>query len=389
MANRVIRLVGLWWLWLVPALAIAQQTASGPITISGQANVVIQGLKITSTTGSCVLIVNSTNITIQNSDIGPCSGGPDANAIKIEGGNGVYVYDNYIHPETLGPGCCDHEDGIVAHLTPQNVVIQGNVIAYGETNIEVIGGENISVVGNFLLNPRGPFPRGQNFQCGTDCSNITFQNNYTLSSLDTTKYLYPENQEDSVNFGSVQGFVVKANYVTGGHSPSGCGLIADTGAESGQFLSNLLLDTGECGIGIASGGNHVLDSNKVYNTTPVVNGGNVGIYIGSPTNNCDGPITVSNNISDEIGLDGTSHNGYHAGTCNGATPSLTLINNTFDQPADALLTPVSTVFPAPLIPPQPKNCVATSPYSTQTGLPACNPSSTIPNPPAHLTAIVH
>jgi hypothetical protein len=54
-----------------------------------------------------------------------------------------------------------------------------------------------------------------------------------------------------------------------------------------------------------------------------------------------------------------------------------------------LLTPVSTVFPAPLIPPQPKNCVATSPYSTQTGLPACNPSSTVPNSPAHLTAIVH
>jgi len=50
---------------------------------------------------------------------------------------------------------------------------------------------------------------------------VTVQNNYALSSLDTTKYLFPENQEDSINFGFTNGIIASGNYVTGGHSNSG------------------------------------------------------------------------------------------------------------------------------------------------------------------------
>ncbi len=348
---------------------------SGPVVITNQNGTVIQGLRITSTTGDCVQITDSTNITIEDSDIGPCSGGvADSDGIKISSSNGVYVYDNYIHPEALSPGCCDHEDGVFVQQTidgpVENITVQGNVIAYGETNIEMITVNTASVIGNFLLNPRGPFPRGAQFQCGTNCTNITVKNNYTLDSTDTTKYLYAGNQYDAMNFGTVDPFVVQGNYVTGGQTTSGCGLIADTGANNGQFLSNLILNSGQCGIGIASG-SHIVDGNKVYNSTPVVGGGNVGIYVGSPNNAC-GPITVSNNISDEIGTDG-SHNGYHSGTCAGVTPSIVSTGNTFDAAADLLLTPVTSVFPTPLIPPGPKNCVAISPYSTQVSVPGCVP----------------
>jgi hypothetical protein len=351
----------------------AAMQSSGPIVIKNQNGTVIQGLRITSTTGNCVQVINSINLTNQNSDIGPCSGGSvDSDAIKISSSDGVYVYDNYIHPEALSPGCCDHEDGIFVQTTvdgpAQNITIQGNVVAYGETNIEMINVNTANVIGNFLLNPRGPYPRGAQFQCGTNCKNITVKNNYTLDSADTTKYKYPGNQYDSINFGTVDPFVVQGNYVTGGRTTSGCGLIADTGANNGQFLSNLVLNSGQCGIGIASG-SHIVDSNKVYNTTPVTGGGNVGIYVGSPNNSC-GPVTVSNNFSDFIEPDGT-HNGYHAGTCQGVMPSITTTNNTFNASADPLLTPVDSVFPTPMIPPEPKNCVASSPYSTQVGWPAC------------------
>ena len=74
---------------------------------------------------------------------------------------------------------------------------------------------------------------------------MTLQNNYALSSTDTTPYLYPEQQEDSINFGYTNGAVVQNNYVTGGHSSSGCGLIADDTANSIYFLSNLVLNTGQ------------------------------------------------------------------------------------------------------------------------------------------------
>jgi hypothetical protein len=347
-------------------------TPSGPIVINGQNGKVIQGLKITSTTGDCVQITNSTNITIQNSEIGPCAG----NGINISGSNGVQIYDSYIHPETQSPSCCDNNDGILGQNGSQNLTIQGNVIAYSESNIEILDSSNVTVTGNFLLNPRNDASnasRGQNFQCwtgslGTGCTSMTLQNNYALSSTDTTLYLYPEQQEDSINFGYTNGAVVQNNYVTGGHSSSGCGLIADSTANSIHFLSNLVLNTGQCGIGIADGTNQLVDSNKVYNTTPVAGGGNTAIYTWKQYSNPCGPTTISNNIADEIKPDGS-----HSGFWDGGGCSTTLSGNIFSQPADALLTPTSTVFAPPLIPPKPKNCVVISPYSTQTSLASCVP----------------
>ena len=358
--------------------------SSGPITLSGQNGTIIQGLHITNPTGACVTLTSSTNIIIRRSEIGPCNG----NAIRISGGSGNAVYDNYIHPETLnGSGCCDHDDGIFASGT-SSLTIQGNVIAYSESNIEVTGSSTVIATGNFLLNPRGPFPRGQNFQAYTGNSNITVQDNYALSSTDTSKYTFAENQEDSINFGLTNGIIAQRNYVTGGHSLSGCGIIADDGANSAQFRSNRLLNTGQCGVSIADGTNQIVDSNKVYNTTPVVGGGNTAIMTWKQYTNPCGPTTVSNNIADEIKPDGS-----HSGFWDGGGCSTTLSGNTFGQPADALLTPTGTVFAPPLIPPIPKDCVAVSPYTNNTTTSSCSnftpPSTTRPNPPTGLTAVPH
>jgi hypothetical protein len=340
---------------------------SGPIVINGQDGAVIEGLKITSSTGDCVLITNSINITIQDSEIGPCRG----NAVKISGGDTISIFDSYIHPETLNTsGCCDHNDGILSVGT-SNLAIQGNVIAYSESNVEVKAGNRVTIIGNFLLNPRGPFPRGQNVQCWTGCMNVTVEDNYALSSLDTTKYLYPENQEDSINFGFTDGIIARNNYITGGHSSSGCGLIADKAANSAQFLSNRLLDTGQCGIGISDGTNQLVDGNKVLNRTPVVGAGNQAIYVWQPPNKVGyacGPVTVSNNISTEYKPNGNQSGFWKGSGCNPLTPT----NNVFGQPADILLTSAGQVLVPPAIPPQPKNCVVLSPYSTQTGWSPCD-----------------
>jgi hypothetical protein len=360
-------------------LYVAGLTPSGPIVITSQNGTIIQGLKITSTTGDCVKIVNSTNITIQNSEIGPCSGGASANGINISSGSGISVYDSYIHPETLTGSCCDFHDGIFIHNAAKGVTIQGNVIAYGESNIEAQGVSGITVIGNFLLNPRGPFPRGQHFQCWNGCASATISNNYTLSSMNTSAYLYPENQEDGINFGYTNGAVVQGNYITGGHSPSGCGLMADDSANSIQFKSNKLLNSGQCGIGIADGTNQVVDSNRVYNTNPVSGAGNTAIYVWKQYAAGCGPTTVSNNVADEIKPDGT-----HSGYWDGSGCSANQTNNTFGQAADSMLTPVTSIFVPPAIPPQPKNCVVTSPYTTKAG-PSCNG----PAPPTNLVSIVH
>jgi phosphatidylinositol-3-phosphatase len=203
------------------------------------------------------------------------------------------------------------------------------------------------------------------------------QNNYALSSVDTTLYKFPENQEDSINFGgspssASSGIIARNNYITGGHSASGCGLIADTAANSAQFLSNTLVNTGQCGIGIADGTNHIVDSNKILNQTPVNGGGNTAIYVWKVTSSdpACGPVQVSNNIASAIATNGSANSFYNGGGCD----PVTLTNNTFDAAAQQQLSPASVKLPPPPIPPQPNTCVIASPFSNNTALPPCSSS---------------
>jgi hypothetical protein len=350
---------------------VSSLSSSGPIVINGKNGMVINGLKITSSKGDCVRIVNSKNITIQSSEIGPCGG----NGVVINGGNGINIFDSYIHTETQSPGCCDHNDGVHAVETA-DLDIEGNVIAYGESNIEVQGATNVTVIGNFLLNPRGPYPRGQNFQCwshgpkgsGPRCRNVTVSDNYAVSSTDTGKYLYPDNGEDSINFGQTDGAIADNNFITGGHSNSGCGLIADKGTNNAEFRNNRLLDTGQCGIGISDGSNHVVENNKVLNRTPVSGAGNQGIYVWQSykdKGSCSS-VRIANNISIALKPDG-SKTGYWKGK--GCDP-VTMENNVWGAEAAKALS-VERHFNPPPIPPQPKNCVVASPYTNQTNGSPC------------------
>ncbi len=331
--------------------------SSGPINLNGQSNVTITGLHITSSTGDCVDLTNSSNITIQQSEIGPCAG----DGIRISGGNTINIYDNYIHPDAPLHPCCDVADGVYASGTG-GLTIWGNVIAYGEANIEVQGTNTVDVKGNFLLNPRNTSTgsRGQNFQSWNGSSNVTVENNYTLASEDTSLYTYAANQEDSINFGQTTTIMADNNYVEGGQSPSGCGIIADDDANSATFSSNILVNTGQCGIGIADGTNQVVSGNQVINKTPVSGGGNTAIYVWKQYSSACGPVSVDNNIAAEVLSNGTISSYWDGGGC--GTPSLS--NNTWGSTAVTDLTPPP---PPPAIPPQPYACPAPSPYTTQSG----------------------
>ncbi len=342
---------------------IPANPATGTLVIQNQNHQVYKNLKISTDTGDCIQILDSTDITIEDSEIGPCGG----DGVNINGSANIQIFDSYIHPETLSPGCCDHNDGIAVQ-NASTITIQGNVIAYGESNVEVIQAvKAVTLIGNFLLNPRGPFPRGSNFE-GWHCSNITVKNNYTLSSSNTNLYLYPDDQEDSINFGMGSDFIAEGNYVTGGQSPSGCGLIADDGANDVQITRNRVVDAGQCGIGIASGTNPLVDHNRIINRNPVQGGGNTALYIWSQYNGIPcGPATISGNIATELLPNGSQSGFWNGGGCD----PVTLAGDIWDEAAEKLLTPVETKLPPPLIPPHPKHCVAQSPYSTQTQWPAC------------------
>jgi len=343
--------------------AAARSNTGGQLVIQNQQHRTYRGLNIATGSGDCVVITNSADITIERSQIGPCGG----NGVNIGGSSNVRIFDSYIHPETLSQGCCDHNDGVLAQSS-WRIVVQGNVIAYSESNVEapqdVTG---IMVTGNFLLNPRGPFPRGQNVQIWNS-GNALVRNNYTLSSADVKRYLYPDDQEDSINFGVGSVYAALGNYITGGHSPSGCGLIADDGANNAVFVGNRLVDTGGCGIGIASGTTQRVHGNWIINRTPVQGAGNTALYVWSQYQGVAcGPVTVSHNIATEIRTDGTQSGFWDGGGCDPVKAT----HDIWNEAARRRLTPVDTKLPPPLIPPEPRHCVIASPYSNQTGWPAC------------------
>jgi hypothetical protein len=342
-------------------------TPSGSIGINSQSGRIIENVHITSSTGPCVTIANSTGIIIRNSEIGPCKGG----GIEIAGGSGIRIFDNYIHPEFDGKGCCDSGDGIVASGTT-DILIQGNVVAYGESNIEILGSRTVNVIGNFLVNPRNfGDSRGSNVQVLSGSSSVLIENNYALASTDTSIYALPENQSDSISVsGTVNEITVRNNYITGGNWAYGCGLIAEAGASNAQFLSNTLVDSGQCGIGLEGGTNVVADGNRILNRTPLPGGGNTAIIVFKlyPTDPPCGPVTITNNTAYQIQLSGFLSSLWNGGGCAPVTTS----GNTVDQAAYAALTPPSEKIPPPRIPPQPSTCVANSPFSNQTGAPGCD-----------------
>ena len=333
------------------------------LVIRNQHHRVYRGLAIATRHGDCVRIENSTGISIEASQIGPCGGV----GVSISGGGDIKVLDSYIHPETKSRGCCDRNDGIFV-TGATGVTIAGNVLAYGESNVEASGGATkLAVVGNFLLNPRGPFPRGQNVQAW-QASNVLVRDNYTLSSTDTKRYKYPDDQEDSINFGIGSAFEAADNYITGGHSPTGCGLIADDGANAAHFHGNRLVNSGECGIGVASGTDQIVEGNRIINQTPVKGGGNTALYVWKQYRHrpC-GPVSVTGNIATEVRRNGEQSGYWDGGGCG----PVTLKGNVWDEAARKLLTPPGKKLPPPLIPPRPSRCAIESPYTTQTKWPAC------------------
>jgi hypothetical protein len=355
--------------------AFAAQTASGPISINGQSGKTIENLHITSTTGDCITILNSTGITIHNSEIGPCGG----NGIVVSGGSGITITDNYIHPEHTGTGCCDSGDGIY-DIATTDLQIQGNVVAYGESNIEILKANTVKIVGNFLVNPRSfGDSRGANIQVWEDSHSVVIDGNYALASQDKSLFALLPNQSDSINMGGgANGIVVRNNYISGGFWAYGCGLIADSGASNIQFLNNSLVDSGQCGIGIEGGTNEVVDGNRIFNRTPLAGGGNTAIIVFklySWDSTC-GPVSITNNVAYQVKPTGELSSYWNGGGC----APVTLSGNVFDQ---AAFNALNGKMSPPMIPPGPSSCVVASPFSNQTGFPGCNgqtPAVTAPTP---------
>ncbi len=299
-----------------------------PFLLNSATDVTIEKVITTSADSHCIYMFGSTSVTIADSDIGTCAG----MGVEIIDSQALTISRNHIHPEYPVFVCCDLADGIHARNST-DILVDENVIAYGETNVMFQSVVNATIQSNLFINPLGPFPRGQHVQIwltgGPRSSNILIDNNYGIATNDPGA-AFPEDQEDAISLGFTDGVVVSNNYMYGGTSPSGCAYIADVSANEVEFRNNIADWTGQCGIGISSGTDQVVDGNYVLNSyldDPAA--GNTAIYVWKQYPDPCGPVQVTNNVATAIRADGSHAPFWNGGGCD----PVTLSGNTFGPAA--------------------------------------------------------
>jgi nitrous oxidase accessory protein NosD len=324
---------------------------SAPVVIDGRTGVTIRGVRIQNPSGRCVQIRNSSNIVVEASEIGPCAG----NGVEITNSHNVTVRDNYVHTERSGSSKIN--TGLGVHIiTSSQILVQGNRFERNETSVYgYTPGHSIRVVGNYSLNPLGPYPRGQHVQLwscnksGPMEQRCEVSANYGRLDPERGAKLGATHTEDMINIGKSNYALIEDNYLVGGDSPSGCGIIVEGPSSFTTIRDNVVIRTAQCGIGVANADHTLVDGNRVLDTNLVAlgltTGGNIGIYVWRKS---DSPSycysnTVQRNIVSNRFPDGRYNDLNLSSRCTGTVKQ----DNITGAAARSLLTPESEKLPPP------------------------------------------
>jgi hypothetical protein len=320
-------------------------------TVTATQGQVISNLTLTSSAGPCIVVRGVSDVWIDRMHIGPCAG----QGVLVSGAARIRITNSVIHTEHGGEGGVDTGDGVyIADST--DVLLQGNQFSNNESSVIATGSPRTKVVGNYSLNPIGPYPRGQHFNLAnsSDGSEITDnfgeQNPRFRGPAGDRRYI-----EDAINIYQTSDVLIARNYLRDGDADTGCGIIAgdNNGGSPGHaitIIDNTLIRTSNCGIGVAGGSGHVVRGNRILDSNFAGGRGNVGLYVWDyrDLGTCSG-ITVTDNIVSNLLSDGTYGDYWDAGNCRDVHAG----NNTFGTAARALLTPEGSRLPPPPIPPRP------------------------------------
>ena len=260
-------------------------TASGPI--EAQSGMTYSGLHITNPNGVCITLTNVSDVTIEDSEIGPCS----TEGINAFGSSALTIQRNYIHDAS--------------------------------TAVEIVSttGGGIVVEHNYFLNVQGPYPRGEYVQFDT----VSGAGNAVRCNVGEQDPLIGGTKEDSYSFYESTGTAespIDASYnkARGGNSTTGCGMTL--GDNDGQYITethNIFDQTGDCGIGVASGQHIVMMDNEMY--SPATQFSNVGMVIWNQYPSACSDITASGNQvnwtlgNSAVATPGTVNPVYNPGNC--------------------------------------------------------------------------
>lgn len=247
---------------------------SGPIRLSSESGIVIEDLAISNPDGPCVVIEESADVVIRNSEIGPCGG----HAVVIERSTSVRVESLHIADSTSG----------VYAVESQGVTVAGNVFRDAGRNFvqfdKVTGGGNV-ISGNSGANKLG----GSNAE---DMVSVYRSSGTVSSPL----------------------MVIGNAFRDGGPSSSGSGImVGDNGGAHIEVRGNTLSNPGQVGIGVPGGIGIKVVGNTVFSAAHAWS--NVGIYVWNQSGGSCGEIEVRDNRVEWYSADGSPSPHWDGGNC--------------------------------------------------------------------------
>jgi parallel beta-helix repeat protein len=315
----------------VPRAASNALTASPPIVArSGQ---VIRDVRISNPAGACITVHDVTDVHIENVELGPCNGP----GVSVRGGGGHRIVNSVIHVERAE----DWKPGVLV-FGAADVLVQGNLLRMNTSSVFALDARNVRVIGNYSENPLGPSPRGQHVQFVRSSGGVIADNYGRLVDG-------PQGQEDGINLFMTSHVTVARNYIAGGRSRSGCGIVVgDFGGSNNLVEDNTLVRTAQCGIGVAGGSENVVRGNRVLDTYLPEGLGNVGIYVWrvAGADPCQRNVVGENTVSN-LWPNGWYGDLWFGDNCTGTART----SNTLAVEARSALT--DDALRPPPIPPQP------------------------------------
>lgn len=310
-----------------PPAAGAFGAIPNPQTIAGKPQVgqihasagqVIENVHVSNPDGACIVINGVSDVTIRDSEIGPCGsdGDPNTQGIDIHNASNIRILRNVIH---------DVSTAVYAVASAHPIIMDRN----------------------YVYNVRGPLPRGQMIQLngvsgGSAGSKVTCNVSDAMPGVrygvlhgDTAAGI-----EDHVNLFSSPGLAddrteIAHNRLRGGSkvSTSGSGImLGDGGGGHVNAHHNTIVGVVNAGAGIAGGSNISFDDNRIYLSRDDVGYVNVGVYVwGQDGAACAGHSVQNNRVWTMNSL-GAQNPFWDGGNCG----AIALTGNVF---GDASLTP--------------------------------------------------
>ncbi len=319
-----------------PFAAPADQTirsiplkASPAITLRGQSNVVIKGLRIAEDVS--IDLDGCEDVVIISCDL---------RSIKAGNVKRLRIYNSYLH---------DSPHNAIDLYECSDVVVQGNRIERVSSGVYAHRSTAVQVVGNYCEDVQGPMPRGQLVQF----NQVTGPDNLILGNH-AVNHHGQSRPEDVINLYKSTGTAespirVELNHLAGDpargsqdKSTSGSGImLGDGGGRYQVAMDNTLVSPGQVGIGVAGGGDILVQRNTILGTRSNI--ANVGLYAWNQYPDTPAhPVTLTRNRIDWINSQGIS-NPYWNG---GGFPRVTSDGNTFGD-ASLRADPPRPPAPAP------------------------------------------